>query len=218
MCPTVPAPATAGDIAARGHRAVRPRPAPRRPACFRAASPPAASGYQVPGGARWPRTGRASGESAGRCPGRRHARRGLPGPARFPPARADRGRGRPTRDRGRPTRGRGLPIRGRGRPGRGRGLPIQGRGRPGRGRDAGDLARVDLARADQARADQARGGRGRAGASGARWRAPATRPAGARDRGRAAWLQARRRTAFSGVVRAMMGRSYVLRMLVVAPW
>jgi hypothetical protein len=204
MCPTVPATATAGNIAARGHRAVRPRPAPRRPACFRAASSPAASGYQVPGGARWPRTGRASGESAGRCPGRRHARRGLPGPARFPPARADRGRGRPTRGRGLPTRGRGLPI--------------QGRGRPGRGRDASDQARADQARADLARADQARRGRGRAGASGARWRAPATRPAGARDRGRAAWLQARRRTAFSGVVRAMMGRSYLLRMLVVAPW
>ena len=43
-------------------------------------------------------------------------------------------------------------------------------------------------------------------------------PGGGPERGRAAWLQARRRTACSGVVRAVVSRSYVLRMLAVAPW
>ena len=38
------------------------------------------------------------------------------------------------------------------------------------------------------------------------------------EAGRAAWLQARRRTACSGVFRAIVGRSYVLRMLAVAAW
>ena len=58
-------------------------------------------------------------------------------------------------------------------------------------------------------------GQGRAGASGPR--ALARVPGEGRDRGRAAWLQARRRTACSGVVHAVVDRSYVLRMLAVAP-
>ena len=47
---------------------------------------------------------------------------------------------------------------------------------------------------------------------------PAAGDPGRADPGRAAWLQARRRMACSGVHRAIVGRSYVLWMLVVARW
>ena len=57
--------------------------------------------------------------------------------------------------------------------------------------------------------------RDRGGASGRSPTASAGRPVGSRGRGRAAWLQAHCRTAGSGALRAIVGHSYLLRMLVV---
>ena len=87
------------------------------------------------------------------------------------------------------------------------GLAGRSPGRRGRDHVPGDLTR----------AHRGRPSRNRVRASGGRPSASAPRPAAARDR-RAAWLRARRRTACSGVLRAIVGCSYVLRMLVVAHW